>query len=202
MAYFDILILAAVAAFLGYRLWSLLGTHDPDSPINKNSKSSLFIDEDEEPIRPTQRPQVIESEEVIQPRFNTVQFLEGAEVAFRMIVESFACGDKKALKPLLSPEVYKNFTTSIDERKKSGVTLDLELARINKAEVVEEDEVNGFKEVVVRFISEQCSVTRDAKGKIIAGDPEQFHEVIDVWTFSRKLDSSNPNWTLVSTESE
>ncbi len=48
MAYIDILILAAVAGFLGYRLWSILGTHDPDKPMKR--KNSVFIDEDEVPI--------------------------------------------------------------------------------------------------------------------------------------------------------
>ena len=79
MAYFDILILAAVAAFLGYRLWSILGTHDPDKPVRR-SKNTMFIDDDEEPIRPIQRAQAVdvEEEEVqVPPRFNPTQFLEG-----------------------------------------------------------------------------------------------------------------------------
>ena len=105
-------------------------------------------------------------------------------MAFRIIVESFANGDKKALKPLLSKDVYKNFESAINEREKAGQSLELELARITKAEIVEESDVKGFKEVAVKFISEQCSVTRDAKGKPVAGDPEQFHEITDVWTFS------------------
>lgn len=201
MAYIDILILAAVAAFLGYRLWSILGTHDPENPV-KNKKSSMFIDEADEPIRPTQRTQNAEKDESKETYFDTAEFLEGAEIAFRMIVESFAVGDKKTLKPLLSKDVYNSFASAIDAREKAGQVLELELARINKAEILEELDVKDSKEVKVKFISEQCSVTRDKKGNILIGDPDQFHEVIDIWTFSRKMESKDPNWTLISTESE
>jgi hypothetical protein len=35
MAFLDLVLLAAVAAFLGYRLWLVLGTHDADKPVRK-----------------------------------------------------------------------------------------------------------------------------------------------------------------------
>ncbi|HUX80197.1 MAG TPA: hypothetical protein VMW10_10720, partial [Alphaproteobacteria bacterium] len=35
MAFLDLILLGAIAAFLGYRLWIVLGTHEKDKPIRK-----------------------------------------------------------------------------------------------------------------------------------------------------------------------
>jgi predicted lipid-binding transport protein (Tim44 family) len=51
----------------------------------------------------------------------------------------------------------------------------------------------------VRFASEQVNVVRDADGKEIDGDSTTAEEVVDIWTFERDTQSSDPNWTLVET---
>jgi predicted lipid-binding transport protein (Tim44 family) len=53
--------------------------------------------------------------------------------------------------------------------------------------------------VTVRFSSEQVNVVRDAGGQAIEGDPASAEEVIDIWTFERDTQSSDPNWALVET---
>ena len=200
MAYFDILILAAVAAFLGYRLWSILGTHDPDKPVKP--KGQPFTEEADIPVRPTQRHQVFDEEDESFYTFNRIEFIEGAEVAFRMIVIAFAEGDKSTLKKLLSKDVYDSFVQAIDEREKAKQNLELEVARIVQAEVIKEIESDVLMEVTVKFISEQCSITYDKKGKILSGNPEQFHEITDIWTFTHEKSSPNPNWTVTSTQAD
>ena len=45
------------------------------------------------------------------------------------------------------------------------------------------------------------SVTRDAEGEVVEGDPKKVREVTDIWTFARDISSKNPNWKLVATES-
>ncbi len=200
MAYIDILILAAVAAFLGYRLWSILGTHDPDKPVKP--KGQLLNEEADIPVRPTQRHQVFDEEEESFYTFNRIEFIEEAEVAFRMIVIAFAEGDKTNLKKLLSKDVYDSFVKAIDDREKAKQTLELEVARIVQAEVVKEIESDVLMEITVKFISEQCSITYDKKGKILSGNPEQFHEITDIWTFTHEKSSPNPNWTVTSTQAD
>ena len=44
------------------------------------------------------------------PAFSPREFLEGAKLAYEMIVEAFAKGDKPALKNLLSKEVFDGFS--------------------------------------------------------------------------------------------
>ena len=55
--------------------------------------------------------------------------------------------------------------------------------------------------VTVKFVSELISVTRDAEGDVVEGDPKKVREVTDIWTFARDISSKNPNWKLVATES-
>ncbi|MGV1014233.1 MAG: Tim44/TimA family putative adaptor protein, partial [Methyloceanibacter sp.] len=54
--------------------------------------------------------------------------------------------------------------------------------------------------VTVKFVSELVSVTRDADGEVVEGDPKKVREVTDIWTFARDTASKNPNWKLVATE--
>ena len=58
------------------------------------------------------------------PAFSPKEFLEGAKLAYEMIVEAFARGDKPALKNLLSREVFDGFSKAIDSphpgRRKTG----------------------------------------------------------------------------------
>ena len=55
--------------------------------------------------------------------------------------------------------------------------------------------------VTVKFVSELITVTRDAEGEVVEGDPKKVREVTDIWTFARDISSKNPNWKLVATES-
>ena len=43
------------------------------------------------------------------PSFDPNGFTEGAKMAFEMILNSFSSNDRKTLKNLLSPDVFKNF---------------------------------------------------------------------------------------------
>jgi predicted lipid-binding transport protein (Tim44 family) len=56
------------------------------------------------------------------PGFDPAVFLEGARTAFEMIVAAFAAGDRMRLRPLLSDEVYKPFSDTIDERSTAAAS--------------------------------------------------------------------------------
>ena len=50
--------------------------------------------------------------------FDPRHFLSGARSAYEMIVLAFANGDRRALKDLLSSEVYESFDSVIKDREK------------------------------------------------------------------------------------
>jgi predicted lipid-binding transport protein (Tim44 family) len=56
----------------------------------------------------------------VEPGFDARGFIEGAKMAYEMIVSAFAQGDRKTLKTLLSRDVYDGFDRAIGEREKRG----------------------------------------------------------------------------------
>jgi predicted lipid-binding transport protein (Tim44 family) len=135
------------------------------------------------------------------PGFDPGHFLDGAKMAYEMIVMNFAEGDEASLKQLLSDEVFEGFESAIRERETRGEKVESNLVGINKADIIESDVKNRTAYVTVKFVSELISVTRDAEGGVVEGDPKKVREVTDIWTFARDITAKNPNWKLVATES-
>ena len=53
-------------------------------------------------------------------RFDLQQFLVGARAAFEMIIEAYAAGDKRTLRPLLADDVYAASTVRSISAKRPG----------------------------------------------------------------------------------
>ena len=136
------------------------------------------------------------------PSFDPKAFLEGAKMAYEMIVSAFAAGDRKTLKNLLSKEVYDGFIAAINEREAKSEQIQSSFVGIDKADYVAAEMKGSEAHVTLRLVSELISVTRDKSGEVINGDPETVAEVNDLWTFARDTKSRDPNWKLVATEEE
>jgi predicted lipid-binding transport protein (Tim44 family) len=134
--------------------------------------------------------------------FSPGEFLGGARMAYEMIVNAFAEGDKQALKPLLSREVYDGFAAAIDERKKLQHTLESKFVGINKADISKISIAGGDAQVSIKFVSDLITATLDEEGRVIDGDPSEIQQITDVWTFERPVNSRDPNWRLVATEAD
>lgn len=133
--------------------------------------------------------------------FDPQTFLKGAKQAYEWIVTAFASGERKALKQLLSREVFDSFASAISEREKSGETIDFKFVGISKSEILDAELVGKTAHITIRFTSELITATRNRTGETIDGDPSQIREVTDIWTFAREIVSRDPNWRLVATGS-
>ena len=142
----------------------------------------------------------IEKIAAVDPGFSPRSFLEGARIAYEMIVQAFADGDKKALKPLLSREVFDGFSAAIDTRQRNGETLESKFVGIDNSKIVAAELAGKKASVTVRFISDLIAATRNRAGDVIDGDAAKVRRITDVWTFERDVASRDPNWRLVSTE--
>ena len=132
--------------------------------------------------------------------FDARHFLTGARAAYEMIVTGFAEGDRRALKGLLSREVYDGFEAVIRERESRGEKVETRFVSIDKAEITAAELRGKTAQVTVRFVSQLVSVTRDRSGAVIDGSPDKVTDVTDVWTFARDTSARDPNWKLVATE--
>jgi len=133
--------------------------------------------------------------------FDPRHFISGARSAYEMIVLAFANGDRRALKDLLSSEVYDSFEAVIKDREKHEQKTETRFVSIDKAELVSADARDRSAQLTVRFVSQMISVTRDKTGTIVDGNPDKVADITDVWTFARDTSSRDPNWKLVGTGS-
>ena len=129
-------------------------------------------------------------------------FMEGAQDAFAMIVESFAEGDRETLKNLLSDGVYNAFEKAISEREERNETQVTDIHAIRKALVTEARLDDKMALVTVKFTAEETSVTKDKDGEIISGHPEKTVEMHDIWTFGRDVKSKDPSWLVMETRGD
>ncbi|WP_291571978.1 Tim44/TimA family putative adaptor protein [Bradyrhizobium sp.] len=133
--------------------------------------------------------------------FDARHFLSGARSAYEMIVLAFANGDRRALKDLLSSDVYDSFDSAIRDREKHEQKTETRFVSIDKAELVNAETRDRSAQLTVRFVSQMVSVTRDKAGTIVDGNPDKVTDITDVWTFARDITSRDPNWKLVGTGS-
>lgn len=205
LLYIDIILFAVVAAFLIFRLRGVLGRrtgHERPRPNPYQARQQQAEHNDnvvQLPGRDGDRAGGLTEIKIADPSFQEAVFLDGAKGAFGMIIEAYAQGDTATLRPLLSDDLYDGFSQAIRERESAGESQETNVHAVPVAEITDARMDSSTALVTVRFESEQTSVTRDADGEIIDGDPDQRTQAIDVWTFARNTRSNDPNWTLVAT---
>jgi predicted lipid-binding transport protein (Tim44 family) len=203
-----------IAAFLALRLYMVLGKrtgHEQPLPRPAEERVPATVlprtieapvetrDTSGRPIEPAAEAglRAIVSAE---PGFDVAQFLDGAQSAYRMILEAFWKGDRDGLGWLVEQDVANAFGEAIDAREAAGHTLDNRLVSIERA-VVTNAAVHGKQaQITVRFDADIAAVTRDAEGNVVAGSLTDAVETHDAWTFARTLKSDDPNWKLSDTD--
>lgn len=205
-----LLFFAGVAAFVIFRLISVLGTrtgHEQQHDLEAVQRAARGRGA-ENPPEDAPEPELTAPKPVstnarvlreADPAFDEAEFLAGARGAYEMIVEAFAAGDLKSIRPYIAESVYGAFKTAISERDAAGHQADLKFVGIEHAAIVDSSVENGVMSATVAFTSDQVRVTRDSEGNVIDGDPNRIDLVKDRWTFSRKRASNDPNWALVAT---
>ncbi|OUS14488.1 hypothetical protein A9Q97_03755 [Rhodospirillales bacterium 47_12_T64] len=133
--------------------------------------------------------------------FDSSEFVKGAGMAFEMVINSYASGDKNTLRDLLAEDIYRDFQSGIDDRNAQNYTHETVMVGISDADIIEAEMSGRHALVTMKFVSEQVNVTRDANENIVDGDANHVAKVTDIWTFSRDTHSKNPNWLLVETRS-
>lgn len=217
----DIILFAMIAAFLVFRLRSVLGRRTghqrrPPSKLADTSKEAPSEDQNLElPDRSDDSSSVVLDEakaddpiatgllkiKEADPRFSASNFLEGARGAFEIIVKAYSDGDEKTLQTLLNDEVLVKFSALILERKTASQILETAIIGIKSVEIIDARIDGRTAFVGVEIISEQINVLRNKVGVAIEGDDNQITEVTDLWTFARNVRARTPNWILVETRS-
>ena len=89
------------------------------------------------------------------------QFLKGAEAAYEQIITSFAKGDKKILKTLLTKSMFSRFSDVIDSRNKKQIKYETTFIGIKSAKILEFKKIENIYKVTVNFVSEIITCVKD-----------------------------------------
>jgi predicted lipid-binding transport protein (Tim44 family) len=211
----EIVLLALVALFVGLRLYSVLGrrTGHEQQPILRPAETPAAA-EAAAPVAdiPSERPESagfvyeepatagIRAIVSADPSFDVAAFLEGAQAAYRMILEAFWKGDREELRQLVGGHVLQAFEEAITEREAAGHRLDNRLVAIERTVIEDARLSGGTAEIEVRFDADIAAVTRDAEGNLVGGTLTDAVPTHDIWTFRRAIGSGDPNWLLVDTD--
>jgi predicted lipid-binding transport protein (Tim44 family) len=222
----EVVILAMIAAFLGLRLYSVLGrrAEHEEEIIQGRFETKRDLADDagprplaprlperaaapNAPVRPRELPGVLAVAErglrdiaAADRRFDPLMFLQGARAAYRMVLEAFWQGDREQLAQLCDRDVYEGFDAAIEARTAAGEVLDNRLVRIEDATIVDASLDGSIARITVRFTADVAAVTRNADGVVVAGSLNDAVEAKDLWTFSRDLTAAGPDWLLDETD--
>ena len=224
--FFDIIFLAMIAGFIILRLRGVLGRRtgferrEPPSRVGQSGANEPDGDDenvislpdrtdaqaDEGAAEATAEPgdplaRTLHQIALADRAFDTESFLAGAKGAYEMIVQAFAAGDLKAIKPYLGERVYESFEQVVKNREQQGQVQETTLVGVDSAEIIDAQLNGRTAEVTIKFISEMVNATRDQQGTVVAGDPDHVTKVTDIWSFARNTRSRDPNWALVATRS-
>ena len=188
--YIDIILLGMIAGFIILRLRSILGRK-----TGHESKVYPGFAEKEFKIPKNDIKSVKQNHETLEGK-NKKEFLEGAEIAYETILISFANGDLKKLKNLLTSTMNDNFFSAIDVRNKEKIKSEFTFIGIKESSVENYEKIKDDLFATVKFVAEVISVKKDKDNKIIEGNPDKIKFVTDVWKFTRNIHNKSPNWFL------
>jgi len=211
-----VVILAMVSAFLAFRLYSVLGkrTGHEQQPLPRAADERLAsappvgqIGDAAPEGKPLPDPLVnpgaaigVRAIAAADSSFEPGRFVEGAKMAYRMVLEAYWKGDEETLATLVDDDVRAAFLGAIAERRDAGHVLENRLIAIEKATISDASLDGRSARVTVKFDADIAAVTRDAEGNVIAGSMSDAVPTHDVWTFSRNVRATDPNWMVVDTD--
>ena len=219
----QIIVLAAVAFFLFWRLKSVLGSRQGFEKVNKNvnekTKSSKtntnsddqiidlksadvdeeiadYVDENSDQFK------ILSELKKLEEGWQVSHFVSGAKLAYEEILMAFENGDLNKIKKFSSNEVYTAFKNVIDDRNQKGLNVEAIFGGVRDIRIkdVKLNKKNLEANITMVF---QCDITysiKDKNNKIIEGGPDKVKKQKDIWTFTRKMNSDIPNWYLTKTE--
>jgi predicted lipid-binding transport protein (Tim44 family) len=213
-SYGDIIVFAAIAAFILLRYRAMLGEKSGRDDLPRTKPTLAAEYERVIQLPAASIPATVEKKEDVNAKYGTLaetfvtmrgidrefspdEFLQGARTAYEMVIEAFSKADRDTLKLLLADALYKNFDSSITNNRSMGRVVDTTLVAITKADIADAKLSGTTAIIAVDFTSEQIHLVRDTDGKIIEGAPSQEDRVEDHWVFSRNLTNTDPNWKII-----
>lgn len=214
----SIIILAMAAAFLGLRLYSVLGKrsgHEQEPVIRRTAEDAAPPILRPAPTNGERTPAAMITQDLdvdvsaqnglraianADRQFDVALFIEGAKSAYQLVLEAFWRGDKEALRFLCDDDVYDSFVGVIDGRISRGETLENRLIRIDNTRIIDANFDMPMARVTLQFDADITVMMKNAEGQMIGGSMSDAVESHDIWTFMRDVKAPDRNWKLDETD--
>ena len=127
--------------------------------------------------------------------FSIEYFLEGATKAYEMTLIAYSEENKETLKMLLEKNIYDEFSESINLRKEKNQKLEYTLIKVNKLEIRDIDITKNTSSIDLYIDANNEFVLTELKDEEKSVNKNKAH-VKEIWTFTKKLNSRDPNWRV------
>ena len=218
--FIDIFILAMVAVFIINRLKNTLGKktgNEADIAQKFNQKQSKFTESNPDKELQDKRNESNSTKNIRlhknnsinqklnkltteDQNFSLVNFLDGAKKAFEFILAKYSENDVSSLKPLLADDIFTSFSGQIKDRQKKKEKLGITILSIDEPEIIDVVLKKDNCSIKLEFKSQQVQTTKDSNDNVIEGNDNLILNITELWTFSKKISSKNPNWILEKIE--
>ena len=102
---------------------------------------------------------------------------------------------------LLDKTLYQEYKKDIDLRLNKKEKLEITLIGLKDPSLIDvkmkKIKKENVAEISLEYSSEQINVLKNHNDEVVDGDTNQILDIKENWTFIRKLNSKNPNWTLL-----
>lgn len=201
---YEILLMAAIAAFVLFQLYNVLGKKVGRQPEDgaKNPPRAPGVPATPDPADRPDTPLDAATAAAAaglksrDPSFDPARFLDGARQAYETIVRAYAGGDREALRPLLAPAVMTSFEAGIAARETRGERETVEFVHPPRADLEMATAEGDRAQAKVLFLAE-------LRSKAVSGSGEETvdeRRTAELWTFERAIGAADPNWVLTRVE--
>ena len=214
----DLIILACIALYIGYKLYQSLGDTKYDNDLSEENRKEF--EEFKKSIVQEIEATAEKAEELIvraeyeshltenvrrfldeyrqkDAAFGMDKFLKGAASAFKMILDAYSKQDIDTLKKLVSPDVLKIFNSDIDSLRANAQNKSITIVSVKSVDVKDAYIEDDIAYIGIDILSEQIVCVLDnVSGELINGSQTKIKNCEDHWVFSKPVNTKSNIWQL------
>ena len=206
MQYFDIILFAILAGYLGIKLYRTLGIK---TKIEDKMNVSSFEQVNKDNSKDNNSEKVknennyasgtgLDHLKELDKSFNENDFLLGANKAYEIIILAKNMGDKKQLIAMLEDDAYRSFEKEILENEMKGQHVENTKIDINNSNIIDAKVFDNVAYITTNFNVNIGTLIKSSSNSLISDTIKNPVTVENKWVFCRPLNADNPNWKLYS----
>lgn len=197
--FLDIILLAILAFFIGFKLFTMLG--QKRETLQEVSLDSMRKEQGNKDTKLSEKilNQELSNEEklkLLDESFSEKSFIKNAEAALKMIFDAYGKGDTAVLSELLAMDMMRLFAYNLSQIEEKKYSAEISVVKLSNTKITNIDIVNNDATIYVSSKAEFIEHLKD-KNKTIAGHKNKVESKDLVCEFTRNIKSKDPTWKLL-----